>query len=104
MRNDFRKYLICNQLTFLNVCCCVCTDRLDGRPSAAAKGRRITSFWQTSPVGGTITTAADHRRHAILTDGLRADSRGRFGHVVNSPPANPQHETKATTQLQLPVY
>lgn len=100
MRNDSRQYLICIQLTFLNVC----ADRLDGGPAAAAEGRCRTSFRQTTPVGGAITTAADHCCHEVLTDGLRADSRGRFGHVVNSPPDNPQHETTATTQLQLTVY
>jgi len=46
----------------------VCIDRLDGRSAAAAEGRCWTSFRQTTPVGGAIATAADHRRHAILTD------------------------------------
>lgn len=72
----------------------MCTDRLDGGPAVAAEGRWRASFRKTTAVHcGTATTstaaatatAADHRSHAVLTDGLRADSRGRFGHVVNSP-------------------
>jgi len=70
----------------------VCADRLDGGPAAAAEGRWRTSFRQTAAVDcaiATAATAADHRSHAVLTDGLRADSRGRFGHVVNSSPRQP---------------
>lgn len=62
-------------------------DRLDGGgPERRQRRSRVhqPSARGTVAAAATPAAAADHRGHAVLTDRLRIDPRGRSGHVVGA--------------------
>lgn len=86
-KSDLKPSFILNHVRMYTLVCTnhptarVYTGRLDG--GLAERNRRDFRHASTVVRVGAYATA-DHCGYEILTDGLRADSRGRFGHVVTA--------------------